>query len=87
MQIAHSSYTYIALHKTKKCTIFKSSEALGAQLTNVKGNREMNIRKSYENWREYRKTVNELNALSTRELSDLGINRHDIRAIARSSQL
>ncbi len=52
-----------------------------------KGNREMNIRKSYENWREYRKTVNELNALSTRELSDLGINRHDIRAIARSSRL
>lgn len=47
----------------------------------------MNIRKSYQNWREYRKTVNELNALSTRELSDLGINRHDIRAIARTSQL
>lgn len=47
----------------------------------------MNIRNSYKNWRDYRKTVNELNALSTRELSDLGINRHDIRTIARTNQL
>lgn len=47
----------------------------------------MNIRKSYKNWRDYRKTVNELNALSTRELSDLGINRQDIHSIARTSQL
>lgn len=43
----------------------------------------MNIREKYSNWREYRKTVNELNALSARELSDLGISRCDILAVAR----
>lgn len=47
--------------------------------------REMNIRKSYNNWREFRKTVSELNALNTRELSDLGINRSDIHSIARTA--
>lgn len=44
----------------------------------------MNIREAYKNWREYRKTVGELNSLSTRELSDLGISRHDIRQVARN---
>jgi uncharacterized protein YjiS (DUF1127 family) len=47
--------------------------------------RQMNIRKSYNNWREFRKTVTELNALNTRELSDLGINRSDIHSIARTA--
>lgn len=43
----------------------------------------MNIRTTYINWREYRKTVNELSALSSRELSDLGISRCDIHSVAR----
>lgn len=43
----------------------------------------MNIRNSYNNWREYRKTVNELSSLSSRDLTDLGIHRSDIVAIAR----
>lgn len=43
----------------------------------------MNIVRSYNNWRRYRETVNELNRLSTRELSDLGIARSEIPAIAR----
>ena len=46
---------------------------------------EMNIVRSYSNWRRYRDTVNELNRLSQRELSDLGISRHDIPSIARST--
>lgn len=45
----------------------------------------MNIRNSYNNWRQYRKTVNELNALSTRDLTDLGIRRNEISAIVRSA--
>jgi len=45
----------------------------------------MNILRSYNNWRRYRTTLNELNSLSTRELSDLGISRYDIPAIARKS--
>ncbi|MFD2235878.1 DUF1127 domain-containing protein [Aureimonas populi] len=45
----------------------------------------MNIVRSYHNWRRYRDTVHELNRLSQRELSDLGIARSDIPAIARKA--
>jgi uncharacterized protein YjiS (DUF1127 family) len=34
-------------------------------------------------WRRYRDAVRELSSLNDRELSDIGINRDDIRAIAR----
>lgn len=36
-------------------------------------------------WRRYRSTLAELNSLSNRELSDLGIHRADIRAVAKQS--
>ena len=45
----------------------------------------MNIVRSYNNWRRYRETVNELNRLSQRELADLGISRNDITSVARRS--
>ncbi|WP_083508055.1 DUF1127 domain-containing protein [Aureimonas frigidaquae] len=45
----------------------------------------MNISRSYANWRRYRETCSELNRLSQRELSDLGISRADIPAIARQA--
>lgn len=34
-------------------------------------------------WRRYRDAVRELSSLDDRELSDIGINRDDIYAIAR----
>ena len=34
-------------------------------------------------WRRYRDAVRELSGLTNRELSDIGINRDDIAAIAR----
>ena len=43
----------------------------------------MNILRSYNNWRRYRDTVSELGRLTSRELSDLGINRADIPFVAR----
>ncbi|WP_081451354.1 DUF1127 domain-containing protein [Aurantimonas manganoxydans] len=43
----------------------------------------MNLVRSYNNWRRYRETVNELNRLSLRELADLGISRGDINSVAR----
>ena len=46
----------------------------------------MNVFGTYKNWRNYRRTVNELNALSTRELDDLGIARSDIPAVARGKR-
>jgi uncharacterized protein YjiS (DUF1127 family) len=47
--------------------------------------REMNLIRNYRNWREYRSTVSELNRLSNRELSDLGITRSDIPVVARKA--
>ena len=46
---------------------------------------EMNLIRSYSNWRRYRETCNELSRLSQRELSDLGIARADIPSIARQA--
>ena len=40
------------------------------------------IRTSYAQWRVYRRTVAELSALSDRDLSDLGLGRASIRAVA-----
>jgi len=45
----------------------------------------MNLFRSFNNWRRYRTTVNELNRLSVHELNDLGINRSDIAEIARKA--
>lgn len=43
----------------------------------------MTILGNYKKWRTYRRTVDELSALSTRELNDLGISRSDIKSVAR----
>ncbi|TCD12363.1 DUF1127 domain-containing protein [Oricola cellulosilytica] len=45
----------------------------------------MNIARSFNEWRRYRATYNELTRLSSRELNDLGINRGDIPFIARKA--
>lgn len=45
----------------------------------------MSLIRNFRNWRRYRETVTELNRLSNRELADLGINRHDIHAVARKA--
>ncbi|EHS53181.1 protein of unknown function DUF1127 [Rhizobium sp. PDO1-076] len=45
----------------------------------------MNVARSFNNWRKYRQTVDELGRMSSRELQDLGINRADIRSVARHS--
>ncbi|WP_185982896.1 DUF1127 domain-containing protein [Aureimonas mangrovi] len=45
----------------------------------------MNLVRSYGNWRRYRETCSELNKLTSRELSDLGIARSDIPRLAREA--
>src|SRR5690606_1877767 len=45
----------------------------------------MNLIRSYNNWRRYRQTVNELSRLSTRELNDLGILPSEIPFVARKA--
>ncbi|MEM9635996.1 MAG: DUF1127 domain-containing protein [Pseudomonadota bacterium] len=41
------------------------------------------VRQKYSNWVNYRRAVDELSRLSTRELQDLGICRGDIKFVAR----
>lgn len=45
----------------------------------------MNVARSFTNWRKFRQTVTELGRMSSRELQDLGIDRADIRRVARAS--
>ena len=45
----------------------------------------MNMARSFSNWRKYRQTVNELDRMTTRELRDLGIERSDIKSVARAA--
>ena len=45
----------------------------------------MNVARSFNNWRKYRQTVNELDRMTTRELRDLGIERSEIKAVARAA--
>jgi uncharacterized protein YjiS (DUF1127 family) len=47
--------------------------------------KNMNLARSFNNWRKYRQTVNELGRMSDRELRDLGIGRSDIPYIARKA--
>lgn len=43
------------------------------------------LREGLGRWLEYRRTLAEFGALSNRMLADLGFNRGEIRAIARST--
>ncbi len=45
------------------------------------------ISKRLQSYRKYQETYRELSRLTPRELDDLGINRADIRQIARSTAL
>jgi uncharacterized protein YjiS (DUF1127 family) len=43
------------------------------------------LKSRYSTWKRYARTVQELEALSSRELADLGISRSDIPRLAREA--
>jgi uncharacterized protein YjiS (DUF1127 family) len=45
----------------------------------------MNVTRTLTNWRKYRQTGAELGRMSERELTDLGIERGNIRRVARTA--
>lgn len=45
----------------------------------------MNITNKLRYWRTYRRTVSELQGMSDRQLSDLGIGRSEISRVARQA--
>jgi uncharacterized protein YjiS (DUF1127 family) len=47
----------------------------------------MNVARTFKNWIWFRQTVSELGRMSARELRDIGVDRVDIRRIARGSAL
>ncbi len=47
----------------------------------------MNLRQKVRDWIVFRETVDRLNRCSDRSLDDLGIARHEIRAVARRHAL
>jgi uncharacterized protein YjiS (DUF1127 family) len=47
--------------------------------------KKMSMMSTYRNWRTYRNTVSQMNALSQRELDDMGIARAQIRELARKA--
>jgi uncharacterized protein YjiS (DUF1127 family) len=47
----------------------------------------MNVARTFTDWVKFRQTVTELGRMSSRELQDLGIDRADIRRIARGAVL
>jgi uncharacterized protein YjiS (DUF1127 family) len=46
----------------------------------------MSMTNTFRTWRRYRNTVNELGRMTNRELADIGIDRTEIRAVARRSR-
>ena len=46
---------------------------------------EMNLIRSYNNWRRYRDPVKELSRLAESELNDLGISRGEISFVAKKA--
>jgi uncharacterized protein YjiS (DUF1127 family) len=70
--------------------IFQSSDNAGKTTAGTTTNPKergltMNLARSFNNWRKYRQTVNELGRMTTRELHDLGISRSDILRVAREA--
>lgn len=54
--------------------------------TTAKDENMTSMRQSFNNWRKFRNTCNELNRMSDRELSDIGMTRGDIPFVARQAK-
>ncbi len=75
-----------------RCSVYSTSTDRGgakdepaAQQEAQERGKDMNLARSFNNWRKYRQTVNELGRMTDRELRDLGIGRSDIPYIARKA--
>lgn len=85
MQIQNGFYDNIALHKSIEPTYMLVIGTPRWRTAQQRDQRRvsMNLIRSYASWRKYRETCVELNKLSERELSDIGMSRGDIPFVAR----
>jgi uncharacterized protein YjiS (DUF1127 family) len=85
MQLSNSFHDNIALHKSIECTYIQNIGTPRWRTGNRqdRGRSSMKLIHSYTSWRKYRETCVELNRLSERELSDIGMTRRDIPFAAR----
>jgi uncharacterized protein YjiS (DUF1127 family) len=87
------SHAFVALHNSlPQAYMRRVIEALpegrrAARKGTMRNTNTTTILDRYRRWRRYRATVRELQGLTPRELSDLGINRADISRLAREATL
>ncbi|WP_179380840.1 DUF1127 domain-containing protein [Jannaschia marina] len=63
-------------------TTYGNSAAASISLRDRIAARIETARADYAKWRVYRRTINELSALSNRDLADLGLSRSMIHGVA-----
>jgi len=78
----HSSYAILSLLNLERQDYIRLNKF---QHNSINHNQVsvMNLLRSFNKWRRYRTTYNELSRLSAHELNDLGITRSEIAEIAR----
>ena len=74
-------------HKPIKRSSKDAAPRTGAEQRASRKGIIMNMARSFNNWRKYRQTVNELGRMTDRELRDLGIGRSDIPYVARKASI
>lgn len=60
----------------------RTSSQFGASVFSQIANLRDTVKKRFAQNRVYRKTLNELESLSVRELNDMGLNPHTLKSIA-----
>ncbi|MFK7938303.1 MAG: DUF1127 domain-containing protein [Roseovarius sp.] len=64
--------------------VTQNTTGLSALTLDISG-KIYHVFQSVENYRNYRKTLNELSSLNARQLADLGLNRSNLRATAHEA--
>jgi uncharacterized protein YjiS (DUF1127 family) len=89
--LRQGSHAFAALHKRAlRAYIPRIRERAHPERMRQSGSKKMSrnthsMFDRFRRWRRYRQTVRELQGLSTRELTDLGIGRGDIGRVAREA--
>ena len=88
MNLLHSSIAFAAIVHLQHSLIFKPTKRTvietSRRITRM-GTRFDGIAHRFARYRTYRETLNELDQLSDRELTDLGLERARFREIARNA--
>ncbi len=79
MRVVHGSFEQCATAQIETASLNTGQQ--------IEEDQKMNIRQKLAQFVAYQRTVRELDALDNRQLSDLGIQRADIKRVARATGL